>query len=218
MKSTANIVTVDARHPDEEIIATAAALIRQGGVVIIPTTGLYGLAADAFNPGALDRIYRIKRRDTQKALLVLIDSMEMLDSVSGEITPAGRKLMNHFWPGGVTFIVPARPGIPPRLTGGSHKVGVRWVRHPVAAALVRRLGTPLTGTSANISGTGGCARIDQIDKVVLDAVDLVLDAGPLAGGPGSTVADITGLKPTMLREGALPAKEIMARFDEYRSK
>ena len=217
MKSTANIVTVDARHPDEENIATAAALIRQGGVVIIPTSGLYGLAADAFNPGALDRIYRIKRRDTQKALLVLIGSMEMLDSVSGEITPAGRKLMNHFWPGGVTFIVPARPDTPRRLTAGSGKIGVRRVRHPVAAALVRHLQSPLTGTSANVSGTGGCANVDQIGGDVLASVDLVLDAGPLAGGPGSTVTDITGAKPIILREGAVPANEIIIQFEKYRS-
>lgn len=208
---------MDARHPDEETIADAAALIRQGGVAIIPTSGLYGLASDAFNTDALDRIYRLKRRDPQKALLVLIDSMEMLDSVADRIDPVSRKLMNHFWPGGVTFIVPAHPDIPQQLTGGSGRIGVRWVRHPVAAALVSQLGSPLTGTSANISGTGGCAKVDQIGGDVLASVDLVLDAGPLAGGPGSTVADITGAKPIILREGAVPANEIIIQFEKYRS-
>ena len=218
MKSTANIVTVDARHPDEQTIADAAALIRQGGVAIIPTSGLYGLAVDAFNTDALDRIYRLKRRDTNKALLVLIDRMEMLDQVAAEIDPAGRALMNHFWPGGVTFIVPARPDTPRRLTAGSGKIGVRWVRHPVAAALARHLQSPLTGTSANVSGTGGCANVDQIGGDVLASVDLVLDAGPLAGGPGSTVADITRAKPIILREGAVPANEIIIQFEKYRSR
>ncbi len=216
MKSIANIIRVDARHPNDEAIANAAALIRQGGVAIIPTTGLYGLAADAFNPGALDRVYRLKHRDAAKALLILIDSMEMLDSVAAEIDPAGRELMNHFWPGGVTFIVKARSDIPGQLTGGSDKIGVRWVRHPVASALVRRLGSPLTGTSANISGTDGCATIDQIDPDLLTAVDVVLDAGTLAGGPGSTVVDITDSKPVVLREGAVPAKEITTHFERYR--
>lgn len=217
MKSTANIIHVDARHPNDKTIAAAAALIRQGGVAIIPTTGLYGLAADAFNTAALERIYRLKRRDTRKALLILIDRMEMLDRVAAEIDPPGRDLMRHFWPGGVTFIVKACSDIPDRLTGGSGKIGVRHVRHPVAAALVRHLVSPLTGTSANISGTGGCAAIDRIDPELLTAVDLVIDAGPLAGGPGSTVADITGPKPVILREGAIPAKEIMAHFRPYRS-
>ena len=203
--------------PHEATIASAAALIRRGGVAIIPTTGLYGLAADVFNPDALARIYQLKRRDARKALLVLIDRMEMLDRVAERIEPAARELMNHFWPGGVTFIVPARPDLPPALTGGSGKIGVRRVGHPVAAALVRRLQSPLTGTSANISGTGGCAAIDQIDPDLLAGVELVIDAGPLAGGPGSTVADITGPRPLILREGAVPAREILARFDRYRS-
>jgi len=139
----------------------------------------------------------------------------MLDQVATGIDPSTRKLMEHFWPGGVTFIVPARPDLPRQLTGGSDSIGVRWVRHPAAAALVRQLGSPLTGTSANISGTVGCATVEQIDANLLDAVDIVLDAGPLAGGLGSTVADITGTKPVILREGAVPTKEIKNCFGRY---
>jgi L-threonylcarbamoyladenylate synthase len=89
---------------------------------------------------------------------------------------------------------------------------VRRVRHPVAAALVRAAGRPITGTSANLSGAPGCAAVDGIDPFVLEAADLVLDAGPLAGGPGSTVVDVTGTVPVILREGAVPGARILAAF------
>ena len=212
MKPTGNIIAVDARQPDTQLILRAAGIIRNGGVVVIPTTGLYGLAADAGNPEALARIFRIKGRDPGKPILALIDRMEMLDQVAGKIASPVLQLMSRFWPGGVTFVVPARPGLSPILTSGSGTIGVRRVRHPVAAALVGAAGCPITGTSANLSGAPGCAAVEDIDPSVLEAVDLLLDAGPLAGGPGSTVVDVTGTVPVILREGALPGAQVLAAF------
>jgi len=212
LKRTGNLIAVDARQPAPDIIERAAGLIRQGGVVVIPTTGLYGLAADAGNPEALARIFRIKGRDPGKPILVLIDRVEMLYQVTVEIASPVLQLMNRFWPGGVTFVVPAHARISRQLTGGSDTIGVRRVRHPIAAALVRAAGCPLTGTSANPSGTPGYAAVEGIDPSILEAVDLVLDAGPLAGGPGSTVVDVTGTVPVILREGAVPGAQVLAAF------
>jgi len=212
LKRIGNLIAVDARQPAPDIIERAAGLIRQGGVVVIPTTGLYGLAADAGNPEALARIFRIKGRDPGKPILVLIDRMEMLDQVAGEIASPVLQLMGRFWPGGVTFVVPAHPGLSPILTSGSGTIGVRRVRHPVATALVRAAGRPLTGTSANLSGDSGCAIVEDIDPSILEAVDLVLDAGLLVGGPGSTVVDVTGTVPVILREGAVPGAQVLGAF------
>jgi L-threonylcarbamoyladenylate synthase len=212
LKRTGNLIAVDARQPDMELILLAAGIIHNGGVVVIPTSSLYGLAADAGNPEALARIFRIKGRDPGKPILVLIDRMAMLDRVAGEIASPVLQLMAHFWPGGVTFVVPARPGLSPILTSGSGAIGVRRVRHPVAAALVRAAGCPITGTSANLSGAPGCAAVEDIDPSVREAVDLVLDAGPLAGGPGSTVVDVAGTVPVILREGAVPGAQVLAAF------
>jgi len=205
---------VDPLHPATDAIARAAAVVRSGGVVILPTSGLYGLGADALNPDAVERLFRFKGRDRSKPILVLIASEAMLHQVAGPVDALARSMMACFWPGRVTFVLPARQGLPQGLTGGTGKIGVRQVAHPVAGALVRALDSALTGTSANLSGATGCAVIDDIDPAVVDAVDLILDSGLLRGGPGSTVVDLTMEKPAILRAGAVPGDEIMAVFEQ----
>jgi L-threonylcarbamoyladenylate synthase len=208
LKPIVKIVSVDAGRPDEASIARAAHIIRNGGVVVFPTHGLYGLGADPFNPAAVERIYAIKGRQASKALLVLIADMSSLERVA---VPPGAGVLDKLrrcWPGRVTFVLQARPGLPAALTGFGDKIGVRQVAHPVAAALVRAVGEPVTGTSANLSGSDGCAAVEDMDTRLINGVDLVLDAGQLAGGPGSTVVDVTGRAPRILREGVVPAEEI----------
>ena len=212
MKPIADIIPVDSARPDAAVIARAAETIHTGGVVVFPTLGLYGLGADPFNPKAVQRVFEIKNRAAGKALLVLIADMSGLDRVARPPNVMARDLMRRFWPGRVTFVLTARKDLPVALTGNSGNIGVRLVAHPVAAALVRAVAAPLTGTSANISGAGGCPTVQQIDIELLSGVDLILDAGPLAGGPGSTVVDVTGEAPLILREGAIGADEILAFF------
>jgi L-threonylcarbamoyladenylate synthase len=208
LKPIAKIVPISATRPDHVDIARAAQIIRNGGVVVFPTYGLYGLGTDPLNGAAVERIFAIKGRQAKKAILVLIADMSSLDQVAVPPSATALTMMRRFWPGGVTFVLQARPELPAELTGFSVKIGVRLVAHPVAAALVRAVGAPVTGTSANISGLGGCAAIEDMDDRLFDVVDLVLDAGPLAGGSGSTVVDITGQTPRILREGIVPAEEI----------
>jgi L-threonylcarbamoyladenylate synthase len=203
---------VDPLRPDGAVITRAVQTIRGGGLVIFPTRGLYGLGADPFNPRAVDAVFDLKRRTRQMPLLVLIADMTALERVAPAPSPMALALMRRFWPGKVTFVLPARRELPEALTGGSAKIGVRLVAHPVAAALVRALDAPLIGTSANTSGAGGCAEIRQVDARLLRAAGLVLDAGPLEGGPGSTVVDVTGPIPQVLREGAVAARAIMEAF------
>lgn len=215
MTSIANIVSVDPHDPEPEAISRAASAIAAGGVVIFPTRGLYGLGADAFNPDAVRRIFRIKGRPPNKPLLVLISNPADLHRLAAATSPAMRHLMHCFWPGGVTFVMPAREGLAAELTGGSQKIGVRQTAHPVAGALVQAVGSPMTGTSANISGAGGCARVSEIDPTVIDAVDLVLDCGALAGGPGSTVVDVSDAAPVILRQGAVEGRRILRCFKRF---
>ena len=215
MKSITNIVSVDPHDPEPEAISRAAKAIAAGGVVIFPTRGLYGLGADAFNRDAVRRIFQIKGRPSNKPLLVLISDPVDLHRLVASTGPATRHLMQHFWPGGVTFVMPAREELAAELTGGSQKIGVRQTAHPVAGALVQAVGSPLTGTSANISGTGGCARVSDIDPTVVEAVDLVLDCGALAGGPGSTVVDVSAATPLILRLGAVGSREILRSFKRF---
>ena len=177
--------------------------------MVFPTHGLYGLGGDPFNPSAVQRIFDLKGRAPDQPLLVLIAEIKDLNRVARAPNTMARDLMARFWPGKVTFVLAARKELPAALTGGRGKIGVRLVGHPVAASLVRALAAPLTGTSANISGIGGCATIDQIDIKLIQGVQMVLDAGCLAGGQGSTVVDVTGQKPLVLREGAVPGREVL---------
>lgn len=189
-------------------------MIRDGAVVVFPTYGLYGLGADAFNAQAVERIFRIKRRNASNPLLMLINHMDMLDRIALPVTDTVRKLMLSFWPGRVTFVVPGRKGLPTGVMAENGKIGVRLAAHPVAVALVRILGGPLTGTSANLAGAAGCAAIAELDPSVRRLADIVLDAGPLVGGPGSTVVDVCGPIPLILRPGCVAPQAILNRFYE----
>ncbi len=215
LKPMADLWRIDPEQPDADIIAQAARIIKRGGVVVMPTSGLYGLGANAFNADAVQRIINIKGRPVNKAVLVLVNAFSDLDKVAQTPNKMAKHMMHHFWPGGVTFVVYAQPELPHVITGGGGKVGVRWVAHRVAAALIRTVGGVLTGTSANPSGAAGCASVARIDARLLGKVDGVLDAGQLSGGAGSTVVDVTGRAPKILREGIVAGHEIMNCFDAW---
>lgn len=201
---------MDPLHPAVEAVERAAAVIRKGGVVVFPTQGLYGLGADALNVRAVKRIFAIKSRESNKPLLVLIHDRQVLHRLVTEICPLAQYLMDQFWPGRVTFVLPARSGLPQGLISTNGRIGVRLTGHPVAHALAAALGGPLTGTSANLAGAGGCACLTELDVAVRRSVDLILDGGKLTGGAGSTIVDVAGPTARILRQGAVAGDEIMA--------
>lgn len=181
----------------------AAQIIHHGGVVVFPTTGLYGLAADAANSDAVKRVFAIKQRPFTRPLLILIPGRSSLADIVSHPPPVAGQLMDAFWPGGLTLVFHARRDILPELTAGTGHIGVRLPGHPVSRLLVEAVGSPITATSANVSDHSGCSCIDDLDPAVADAVDLILDAGQLKGGLGSTVLDLTQTPPVLLREGAI---------------
>jgi L-threonylcarbamoyladenylate synthase len=208
LSSNSKLRTIDARQPQPEAIRAAACVIAEGGVVVIPTHGLYGLAVDALKAAAVDRLYQIKGRPLHKPILVLISRRAQLADLTPCVPPAAERLMRVFWPGKLTLVLQAIPTLLPSLTAGTGKIGVRLVGHAVAAAIVDAVGGPITGTSANVSGRPACSRIDHLDSDIAAQADLILDAGPLEGGRGSTVVDVTGRVVKVLREGKVPAAEI----------
>ncbi|MGD8338381.1 MAG: Sua5/YciO/YrdC/YwlC family protein, partial [Desulfobacterales bacterium] len=125
------------------------------------------------------------------------------------LPPVATRLMDRFWPGQVTIVFKAIPILPTNLTAGTGKIGIRLAGHPVARALVSAFGRPITGTSANLSGQGGCHNVDELDAMLIEQLDLVLDAGPLEEGIGSTVVDITGAEPIVIREGVVSKQAIL---------
>jgi L-threonylcarbamoyladenylate synthase len=214
LKPITKIAVVDPLRPHSDALERAGASIRNGALVVFPTTGLYGLGADPLNPEAVERIFRLKARDADKPLLVLIDQLAMMTRVAQPVSAMARHLMASFWPGRLTLVVRALPNLPAGLTAGSGKIGVRLTGHPVAAALAKAAGGLLIGTSANISGAGGVAAIPDLDPSVLQAVAMVLDAGPLTG-QASTVVDVTAEAPVILRQGAVPGAAIMSAIHGF---
>lgn len=209
MKISDKTVKIDPLTPEHNLILKAASVIRNGGIVIFPTTNLYGLAADAYDAKAIERIYKIKGRSPENPLLVLVDSYMMLSCIVKNIPLMAQKIIHTFWPGGITIIFEASDSLPAELTAGTGKIGIRRPGHPVALALVRAVGGPITGTSANLSGRSGSHCISGIDSDVTDMVDMIIDTGDLKGGNGSTVVDFTGEFPVFMREGAVPKIKIL---------
>jgi L-threonylcarbamoyladenylate synthase len=203
-------VGLDPRSPKAATIAQAASVIRKGGVVCFPTRCLYGLGADAFNLEAVERVFEIKQRPADMPLLVLIDSPVRLAGLVKRIPRMADILMKRFWPGRLTLVMEAQANLSERLTAGSGKIGIRLAAHPVAKALLEAVAHPITGTSANISGAAGCRQISELDPRISGEVNLILDAGPLKGGVGSTVVDVTGEHPLVIREGDVTKPEIIA--------
>ena len=192
---------VDARHPDGPGLDAAAAVLEAGGTVAFPTESFYGLGADALDPEAVARVFRIKGRAESRPVLVLVDSVERaLSLVAGAGTEV-RALMARHWPGPLTLVLPAGPTVPSAITAGTGTVGVRVPGHPVTLALLRAAGRALTGTSANRSGEPPPSCADEVARQLPGLVDVILDGGPTAGGAGSTVADCTVWPPRILRQG-----------------
>ena len=204
MSATATVVTlVDAANPEDEVLARAATVLRDGGLVAFPTETFYGLGASANDPAAVRRVFDVKGRAESKPLLVLVDSIAMAESLAAEVTPRARALMVGHWPGALTLVLRARAGLPRELTSGTGTIGVRLSPHPIARRLVSALAGPLTAPSANLEGAAPPTTAADVLRVFDGAIDLVLDGGATAGGPASTVVDVTAASPRVLRHGAV---------------
>ena len=204
------LVTIDPVTPDPAVIRHAVRILRRGGLVVIPTRHLYGLGVDALNPLAVGRVFTAKQRPPHQPLLILVAGPDDVHRYARGMDERATALMDMFWPGKVTIVLPARSSLPPALTGGTGRIGIRVPGHPVCRALTRALSGPLTATSANVSGQPGCHRIADLEPAIVAAADLVLDAGDLAPGVGSTVVDIRPSGVHVLREGAVAAAAVRA--------
>ncbi|HLE42940.1 MAG TPA: L-threonylcarbamoyladenylate synthase [Methylomirabilota bacterium] len=197
------VLVVDPGHPAPADVAAAARVLKDGGLVAFPTETFYGLGAHALDPAAVARVFGAKGRPADKPLLVLVDSMAMAAEVATEIPERARRLAARYWPGPLTLILRARPHVPPALTAGTATIGLRISDHPVALALVRAAGVPVTAPSANPHDAPPPRTAAEVLAGLGDRVDLVLDGGPTRGGPPSTLLDLTGPAPRIVRPGAV---------------
>ncbi len=193
-------------------VRRAAEIIRAGGIVAFPTETYYGLAVDAMNVEALVHLFRIKRRDANKPVLILIPTIDHLSRLVKCIPPPFRVLMDAFWPGPLTLVFEGQSKLPELLTGGTGTIGVRISSHPVAQLLVRAVGAPITATSANISGDVPAVNAHQVEKQLGSNVDLLINGGETPGGKGSTIIGWRNEELILIRDGVIPLARILSVF------
>jgi L-threonylcarbamoyladenylate synthase len=187
--------------------------IDTGGVVAIPTDTVYGIVASLAHPEALDRIYQIKGRPESMPLPVLVSSIEALSHVV-QLDDAVVPLLDVFWPGPLTVVLPAATRVPIRALGPGQTVGVRLPNHPVAIEVIDKAGGAVASTSANRSGEPSGRTAQEVAASIGPLLDLILDGGAAPGGVASTVVAVEGLVLRILREGAIPMAEVIRIWDE----
>jgi L-threonylcarbamoyladenylate synthase len=196
--------------PPDDALDGAVRALAEGRPVGIPTDTVYGLAVDPFRPGATDRLFAAKRRPREVNLPVLVTGLEQVLLLATAVPDGAMRLIERFWPGPLTIVLPSRPDLGADLGEDEATVGVRCPGHVVPRALAGRAG-PLATTSANLHGQPTLTTAAEVAAVFGRAVPVVLDAGPCHGRP-STVVDCTGQEPKLLREGRLVWEEVRAAF------
>ncbi|MQA92077.1 MAG: threonylcarbamoyl-AMP synthase [Gemmatimonas sp.] len=201
-------IRLDPTHPDPEVIAHAARILRSGGLVAFPTETVYGLGANALDPEAVGRIFTAKGRPSFNPLIVHCADLASARALAAKWPPEAERLGRTFWPGPLTLVVPKRGRVPAIVTSGRSTVALRVPRHPVAAALLTEAGVPIAAPSANPSAQLSPTRAEHVLKALGGRVDLVLDAGEAPVGIESTVVDLSETDPVLLRPGMVDASQL----------
>ena len=205
-------LAVDPRHLEtveaDRTLQQAAAILRAGGLVALPTETVYGLGANALDPAAVARIFAAKQRPAWDPMIVHISDLAMLDRLASEIPEAAKRLMETFWPGPLTLLLPRTAAVPDAVTAGRPLVGVRMPAHPVALELIRRAGVPVAAPSANTFGHTSPTSAEHVLEDLDGRIDAVLDAGPAERGVESTVIDPCQSPMLIYRPGAITEEMI----------
>ena len=197
-------------HPesDPNAVRDAAAILRQGGLLGIPTETVYGLGADALNEDAVSRIFLAKGRPQDNPLIIHVPDASWLESYCRDVPPAAYRLAERFWPGPLTMILPRRDIVPLQTTGGLETVGVRCPNHPVTLAIIEAAGVPIAAPSGNTSGRPSPTTAAHMIEDMDGRIDGIVDGGPCTVGVESTIIDLTVTPPRLLRPGGLPLESL----------
>ena len=202
------IVSVVSGEEMKPAMDKACEILLSGGIVAFPTESFYGLAVDIENEKAIEKLFEVKQRDKKNPILIILPEIAALKEYVEEIPDQAAKLIDAFWPGGLTMLFKAGNKISPLLTANTKKIGIRYSSHPVATTLARSVGRPVTATSSNISGYPPCTRAEEVFDCFGKIIDMIIDNGPTQGGAGSTILDMTVNPGVVLREGMVLKRDI----------
>ena len=206
-KMATDLVEINSEEPQPEVLERAAAAVRRGRVIAIPSDALYTLVADPFSLRAVTQVFKAKGREPHRSLPILVRDILMAEELAGELNNRFFILARRFWPGPLTIIVPASAKIPLKVTGNTGRMALRQSRSKIANQLIGVLNGPLISTSANISGRPTCRSGIEVFGMMDGRVDLVIDGGHCAG-QGATTVDITEPSWRVIKTGAIEEKEI----------
>jgi L-threonylcarbamoyladenylate synthase len=205
---SAEILKVNSTNPDPRIIHYAAGWLNRGSVIAVPTDTLYALAADPVNLNSVAEIFRVKGRPDHRALSILINSLKFAHMLARDLPDNFYRLANACWPGPLTIVVDASNSLPLKVTANTRRVALRWPKNKIVSDLISEVGAPLTGTSANLSGSPTCESGGEVFNQLGDRIPLILDAGDTNGSQPSTIVELRGDHWCIGRQGATPAEQI----------
>lgn len=200
----AEVLSLDARNPDAAGVRAICERLQRGEVVGMPTDTVYGLAANPLHLAAVERIYELKGRAHSKPLPLLVPGIAAAEELGRGLPAIFYELAEAFWPGPLTLVVKASSPVPLKVTAQTGKVALRFPLAPIAVAVMLEAGYPLTATSANLSGLPECATAQEVELQLGTALPLIVDGGPASSRLPSTLVDVTGETPRLLREGVIP--------------
>jgi L-threonylcarbamoyladenylate synthase len=202
-------MTENMPEPLKQKIEEGVKILKQGGIIAFPTDTVYGLVASIFDENAVRRVFEVKQRPFNMALPVLIADVDQLKDVAAVMPEVVTYLAQNFWPGALTLVLLKSKKVPDIVTANEKSIAVRIPAHAVPLALINRLGAPIIGTSANVHGKPSPVTAAEVRAQLGDKVDLIIDGGRCPGGKESTIVDVTGEMPVLLREGPVSFNEIM---------
>lgn len=207
---SARIVCIHTPVLFDAAVEEAVDQLRRGEVVAVPTETVYGLAANALDPRAVARIFRVKGRPAHNPVIVHVASHAMVLECAAEWPPLAESLARAFWPGPLTLVLPRRPSVPDIVTAGGNTVAIRWPQHPFMQAIILRCGFPLAAPSANLSNRLSPTTAQHVARQLGDRIPLIVDGGDCNVGIESTVVDVTGRVPCVLRPGMISSVALFA--------
>jgi L-threonylcarbamoyladenylate synthase len=212
-----DVLRIDPLHPDDAALRAAAEVVLRGGVIAFPTDTLYGLGCSLFDVEAVGMVARLKRRDPSLAVISLIPEPRQAWGLAAEISPVAERLIERYWPGPLSLIFRAAPIVPPRVRGAGGTVALRCPKDTLCQRLLARIGGPVVSSSANLSGQPAAQSAEDVLRIFGNQLDLVLDGGPREGGLASTLVDVSGPRPRLLRAGALDVTADLGDFSDARA-